>query len=431
MDRFKLQLRRYGRYFVVLVVLWVIGFAAGAYIVIHQRFPNPFASFVTVQGRFPTAAGVVPGLGEPVNVAGVNVGEITGTSLSQGQAIIHMEIKPGQLPAPHKLYRNASAILFPNTPLKDMEIDVNPGTPDTGILPQNGTIPVGQTTVPTDSDELLDSLDADTRTWFTSLITDLNQGSTGRGQDIKQLLQNLGPTSAQLREIGDLLAARRQELAQIVHNLGTLSQAVSTKDGQLATVVRAGDQTVSALASEDVALREAITRLPGTLQTTRTTLTDVTALANALGPTATALIPVAHRLPSTLKNSQTLFKGAALLPLNKIPAFVNAAIPLAKQLPPVESNLRLEVPPLVSAFKVLGAVTNETAYVPGHGNPGFLYWLGWFAHDSDSFLSTADANGGGWRGLLLMSCSDLNGGSLGTLLEQIFGSTLSTLLGCR
>jgi phospholipid/cholesterol/gamma-HCH transport system substrate-binding protein len=429
MTRLKLQLKRYGRYFAVLIVLWVIGLAAGGYIVINQRFPNPFASFVKVNGSFQTASGVVPGLGEPVNVAGVNVGEITGTSLSAGQGIIHMELKPSQLPAPHKLYRNASAVLFPNTPLKDMEVDIDPGTPNAGVMPQGGTIPIGQTTVPVDSDELLDSLDSDTRTWFSSLITDLNEGTTGRGQDIKALLQNLGPTSIQLRQIGDLLAARRQELAQIVHNLGTLTKAVSVKDGQLQTVVRAGDQTVGALASQNVALRQAISRLPGTLQQTRTTLADSTTLANALGPTANALVPVARRLPSTLKNSQTLFQGAALLPLNKIPAFVNAVIPLAQQLPPVESNLKAELPALISSFKVLGAVTNETAYVPGHGNPGFLYWLGWFAHNADSFLSTADVNGGAWRGLTLLSCNDLTG-SLGALLTQVFGSSLSSLLGC-
>jgi len=407
----------------------VIGIATGAYIVINQRFPNPFASFVDVNGRFETTAGVVPGLGEPVNIAGVNVGEITGTSLSDGQGIIHMKLKPSALPSPHKLYRNASAVLFPNTPLKDMEVDIDPGTPNAGVMPQGGTIPVGQTTVPVDSDELLDSLDTDTRTWFASLITDLNRGTTGRGQDIKQLLQNLGPTSAQLREIGDLLGARRQELAQIVHNLGTLTKAVSAKDGQLQTVVRAGDQTVGALANQNVALTQAISRLPGTLQTTRTTLADSTKLANALGPTANALIPVARRLPSTLKDSQTLFQGAALLPLNKIPAFVNAVIPLAKQLPPVEANLKQELPPLISSFKVLGAITNETAYVPGHGNPGFLYWIAWFAHNADSFLSTADVNGGAWRGLTLLSCSDLTG-SLGVVLRQVFGPNLSTLLGC-
>ena len=430
MARFKLQLRRYGRYFAVLVVLWVIGLAAGAYIVINQRFSNPFASFVDVNGRFETAAGVVPGLGEPVNVAGVNVGEITGTSLSNGQAIIHMELKPSQLPAPHRLYRNASAVLFPNTPLKDMEVDIDPGTPNAGVMPQGGTIPVGQTTVPVDSDELLSSLDTDTRTWFASLITDLNQGTTGRGQDIKQLLQNLGPTSVQLREIGDLLAVRRQKLAQIVHNLGTLTKAVSAKDAQLQTVVRAGNQTVSALASQDVALAQSISRLPATLETTRTTLVDSTAFANALGPTANALVPVAQRLPSTLENSKTLIQGAALLPLNQIPAFVDAVIPLAHQLQPIQSNLKAELPALISSFKVLGAVTNEAAYVPGHGNSGFLYWLSWFAHNANSFLSTADANGGGWRGLLLVSCSSLNG-QLGTLLATILGPDLSTVLGCK
>jgi phospholipid/cholesterol/gamma-HCH transport system substrate-binding protein len=429
MARFKLQLKRYGRYFAVLVVLWAIGLAAGGYIVINQRFPNPFASFVKVNGAFQTAAGVVPGLGEPVNVAGVNVGEITGTSLSGGQGIIHMELKPGQLPPPHRLFRNASAVLFPNTPLKDMEIDIDPGTPNAGVMPQGGTIPVGQTSVPVDSDELLNALDLDTRTWFSSLITSINEGTTGRGQDLKHLLQNLGPTSQQLRQIGDLLAARRHELAQIVHNLGTLTKAVSAKDGQLQTVVRAGNQTIGALANQNVALSQAIARLPGTLQQTRTTLADSTTFANALGPTASALVPVARRLPSTLKNSQTLFQGAALLPLNKLPAFVNAVIPLAKQLPPVESNLKVELPSLISSFKVLGSVTNETAYVPGHGNPGFLYWLGWFAHDADSFLSTRDVNGGAWRGLTLISCNDLTS-TLGVVLKQVFGSNLSSLLGC-
>jgi phospholipid/cholesterol/gamma-HCH transport system substrate-binding protein len=429
MTRFKLQLKRYGRYFAVLVLLWAIGIAAGGYIVINQRFPNPFASFVDVNGRFDTAAGVVPGLGEPVNIAGVNVGEITGTSLTGGQGVIHMQLKPSMIPPPHKLYRNASAVLFANTPLKDMEVDIDPGTPNAGILPQGGTIPIGQTSVPVDSDELLDSLDTDTRTWLASLITDLNQGTTGRGQDIKQLLQALGPTSVQLRQIGDLLAARRQELAQIVHNFGTLTQAISAKDAQLRTVLRAGDQTVSALASQDVALTQSISRLPGTLQTTRTTLGDATRLADALGPTANALLPVAQRLPSTLKNSQTLFQGAALLPLNKIPPFVDAVIPLAKQLPPVESNLTQELPALISSFKVLGAVTNETAYVPGHGNQGFLYWLAWFAHNSDSFLSTADVNGGAWRGLTLIDCSDVTG-TLGVLLKELFGPDLTKLLGC-
>jgi phospholipid/cholesterol/gamma-HCH transport system substrate-binding protein len=415
----KVQLRRYGRYFLILIGLVVVGTAAGFYILLQQRLPNPFQTFYPVNGAFPTAAAVVPGLGEPVNVAGVRVGEITGTSLLNGQGIIHMDIDPSKM---RQLYRNASAELVPNTPLKDMEINIAPGSRSAGVLPHGGTIPVGETTSPTDSDDLLDSLDTDTRTWFTSLITDLNEGTLGRGKDIRSLLSALGPTSAQLRQIGDLLAARRTELADIVHNLGTLTQATSQKDAELRTVVQAGDKTVQALATQDVALRRAIVKLPGTLQTTRKTLADVIPLADALGPTATALLPTARKLPSTLRGAQTLFQGAALLPLKEIPPFISAVLPLAGQLPGLTSDLDQAVPALIKSFKVLAYTTNEIAYNPGGKNPGFLYWLAWFAHNADSFISSSDANGPAWRALTLTSCASLKSFVIAPILESLLGT---------
>jgi len=418
--RLRVQLRRYGRYVVILLGLVVVGTAAGFYILLQQRLPNPFQSYYEVNGAFPTAAAVVPGLGEPVQVAGVRVGEIAGVSLQNGQGIIHMDIDPSDM---KQLYNNASANLVPNTPLKDMEVDITPGSPSAGVLAHGGTIQVSQTTSPTDSDELLDSLDADTRTWFTSLITELNQGTLGRGKDIRALLQAVGPTTAQLRQIGDLLAARRTELAEIVHNLGTLTQATAAKDGQLRTVVRAGDQTVQALATQDVALRTAITELPGTLQTTQKTLTDVIPLADALGPTATALLPTARKLPATLRDTQTLFQGAALLPLKEIPPFVKVVLPLADQLPPLTKDLGQAVPALIKSFKVLAYTTNEIAYDPGGKNPGFLYWLAWFAHNADSFISSSDANGPVWRALALSSCASVNTFAFGALLKTLLGTS--------
>jgi len=420
--RLRVQLRRYGRYVVILLGLVVVGTAAGFYILLQQRLPNPFQSYYEVNGAFPTAAAVVPGLGEPVQVAGVRVGEIAGVSLQNGQGIIHMDIDPSDM---KQLYNNASANLVPNTPLKDMEVDITPGSPSAGVLAHGGTIQVSQTTSPTDSDELLDSLDADTRTWFTSLITELNQGTLGRGKDIRALLQAVGPTTAQLRQIGDLLAARRTELAEIVHNLGTLTQATAAKDGQLRTVVRAGDQTVQALATQDVALRTAITELPGTLQTTQKTLTDVIPLADALGPTATALLPTARKLPATLRDTQTLFQGAALLPLKEIPPFVKVVLPLADQLPPLTKDLGQAVPALIKSFKVLAYTTNEIAYDPGGKNPGFLYWLAWFAHNADSFISNSDANGPVWRTVALSSCASLNAFAFGSLLKTLLGTSFN------
>jgi phospholipid/cholesterol/gamma-HCH transport system substrate-binding protein len=419
--RTMIQIRRYGRSFLILIALIVIGFGAGFYILIQQRLPNPFKSFYKVNAAFPTAAAVVPGLGEPVDVAGVHIGEILSTELKDGQGIVQMEIDPTK-GVPH-LYRNAHAVLVPNTPLKDMYVDISPGTRSAGILADNGTIPIGQTTSPIDSDELLDSLDNDTRTWFTSLITELSGGTQGRGQDIRKLFLTLGPTSEQLRTIGDLLAGRRAELASIVHNLGKLSHATSLDDAQLAQTLQSGDQTIRALADQNTALGRAVTLLPGTLQTARSTLSDLTGFSQQLGPTATALIPTVHALPRTLKDSKTLIQAAALLPLDKIRAFENAVIPLAGALAAVSAGLKTAAPELTSSFKVLNYVTNETAYNPGGSNPGFLYWLAWFAHNTDSFVGNSDANGPAWRSLILSSCSSLRAFSFGPLLEALLGTS--------
>ncbi len=418
--RMVLQLRRYGRYVLILLGLVVIGTGAGFYILLQQRLPNPFQTFYDVNAAFPSAAAVVPGLGEPVNVAGVHVGEITNTSLRNGQGIIHMKIDPKKLP---HLYKDATAVLVPNTPLMDMQVNITPGTKSTGVLKSGGIIPVGQSTSPVNSDDLLDALDTDTRTWFTSLITEINDATKGRGKDIRALLMNLGPTSSQLRQVGDLLAGRRHELASLVHNLGVLGKATSAKDAQIRTVVQAGDATISAIASQDVALRASIAKLPGTLATTRTTLSDLTTFSNQLGPTATALIRPVSKLPQTLRGTQTLIQGAAVLPLNQIPQFEAAVLPLAKLLPSVASNLTQTLPPLKNSFRVLNYVVNELAYVPGGANPGFQYWLAWFVHNADSFLSTSDANGPAWRSLLLTSCASLKGFSFGPLLETLLGTS--------
>src|SRR5258708_7560750 len=107
-QRMKVQLRRYGTYFLLVLGTMAFGTVCGFYILLKQRLPNPFQSYYSVNAAFTTASGVVPGLGEPVNVAGVHVGEITGTTLANGQAIIHMKIDPGAL---KHIYPGASAQL--------------------------------------------------------------------------------------------------------------------------------------------------------------------------------------------------------------------------------------------------------------------------------------------------------------------------------
>jgi phospholipid/cholesterol/gamma-HCH transport system substrate-binding protein len=423
MKRLKLQIRRYGVYAALLALLVAIGTGAAFYILLQERLPSPFASYYTLEGTFPTANAVVPGLGEPVNVAGVHVGEIASVQLHGGRGTLRMDINPSVLP---KVYGDAAAALVPNTPLKDMEVDIIPGHSSAGRLKPGAPIPVSETTTPIDSDDLLAALDADTRAWFTSLITDSYTATHGRVPQLTRLLHALGPTTEDVRAIGDELAVRRHEISHLVHNLGVLTRAASSQDRSLRTVTVAGEQTLHALASQSVALRDAVRRLPATLATTRRTLADTAAFSEQLGPTATALEPSIRRLPSVLHELPTLFRGAALLPASQAIPFINAALPLARMIPSLAHNLLAATPSLLDSFKVLEYVVNEFAYDPGGGNPGFLYWFAWFAHNSNSFLSTQDANGSVWRGMGVVSCTLLNTTPLAPLLEALIGTSNPT-----
>jgi phospholipid/cholesterol/gamma-HCH transport system substrate-binding protein len=418
---FRRQVERYAKWVLAIVVIMVLAVLSSIYVLSHERLRWPFQASYEVNVVFSSVDAVAPGLGEPVNVAGVRVGQIAGASLQHGQGVLRLSIDPSKLP---RIYANAHAMLVPNTPLKDMQVNIAPGDPSTPVLRHGGMIPLVQTGVPIDSDELLKALDSDTRTWFTSLIADLDQGTRGRTADIAALLRALGPTTAQVHQIAHLLAARRDELARVVHNLGAVTHAAAVKDHDLATLVNTSNATLGALASQDVALRASLSRLPGTLATARKTLGDATNFARVLSPTLEALMPTARRSPRTLRDTRELFRGAAGLPLDKVKPFIDAVVPLASDIGPATRDLEVSTPPLIDAFKVLNYLSNEVSFNPGGANQGYLYWLAWFSHNAASVVSTEDAHGAVVRGLGLFSCSSVSQpGSPAQLLGLLFGVT--------
>lgn len=416
----KLAIRRYARFAGIIVVIWIVALGCAAYVLSQQRLASPFAKSYEVKAEFDNLTGVAPGLGLPVNVAGVKVGQITGVDVRDGRAIATMRIDPGELP---HIYRDARATLIPNTLLKDMRINLQPGTRGTGDLGHR-VIPSARTREPIDLDELLAAMDSDTREWFTGLVTDVGVGMKDRGRDVRKLLRALGPTAAQVRRIGDLLAERRRTLPKLVHDLSVVSTTAGDRDRQLATVVQRGNDTVQALARQETALRATLARLPGTLRLAGDTLEHSTKLTDELGPTLTALLPTARRLPQTLRDTRTLFRSGALLPIAQLRRFITAAQPLTKTVPPTVTDLSAQIPPLTDAFKVLDYTVNELAYNPGGVNKSLLYWTAWFAHNANSVLSAGDANGSVVRGMVIGDCASLGQpGPAGDLLKLLLGST--------
>jgi ABC-type transporter Mla subunit MlaD len=299
-----------------------------------------------------------------------------------------------------------------------MQINLDPGTPSAGRLGRGETIDVGQTQSPVQLSDLLSTLDGDTRGYLTSLISSLGQGTIGRGADIRRVLETLGPTTADVGRISRALAARRAALARLVHNLAIVTRAAS-QDHQLASVVAAGDQTLRAVAAQDQPLRDALRQFPPTLATTRSALTTIEPFARELGPTLRALTPAVDRLPATLRQLQPFARQATGALRTAIGPLTVAAQPLADALAPTVPKLLAETPDLSQSFQTLDYLVNELAYNPNTGldNRGFLFWLPWMVHNIDSWVSSADANGGIARAAPLATCYGLQGV---TALQQLF-----------
>lgn len=415
-----MNLRGQGRWLVVIGAIVVIALACAAYLLTNQRLPLPFDDNYTVKAEFANASAAEPGLGAAVNVAGVKVGQIGGRELVGGRAVLTLRIDREKLP---HVYEGATATLVPNTPLKDMQVDLVPGDRKAGALPADALIPIGRTASPIDSDELLHALDTDTREYLRLLIADLGVGLEGRGPELRSLLRTLGPTSAQLRRISALLASRRRELPRLVHNLATLAKAAGSEDAAIARIVGAGNATLDAVASQDDALRESLSLLPGTLSAARRTVVDAAPFARSLRRTLTALEPSVPRLRSTLQSGPDTLRGLLPLPVASVKRFTTAVAPLGKDVVSAAADLGEATPSLEKAFTTIGETTNVMGYDPPGEDQGYLFWIAWFSHNANSMISTQDAHGAVWRGLALMSCASFGQtGVTGAALDALFGT---------
>ncbi len=411
-------LRTYGRYAAAIVFLMVLGAISGAYILVNQRLSIPFNDRYTIHAELSSASGLAPGLGQAVNVAGVRVGQISGSRLIGGRARIAMEIDPGKLP---RVYENARAELVADTPLKDLVIELGPGRPPAEPLADGGLIPIGSTSPPVDSDELTNALDADTRAYFDLFVRGFADGTRDRGGDMHQLLKALSPTARQTREITEALAGRRHALKRLVTNLTILTKAAASKDEEIGAVVETANATLQSVASQTTALDAALAKLPGTLSSLRTSLTDAGEFADELQPTLTALLPSVRKLPDALRDARPLVRAAEPVLRTRLRPLVRATIPLARDLAPTARRLVRQTPDLTQAFQVLTYAVNELAFNPPGSDEGYLYWLAWFAHNAASVGSTQDAHGPVTRGLAIFSCDSLGPNTvLSAVLPLVF-----------
>jgi phospholipid/cholesterol/gamma-HCH transport system substrate-binding protein len=335
-----------------------------------------------------------------------------------------MTIDRNVLPA---VYENGTAMIRPRTGLQDMTIDLNPGSAPAPKLGGDVVLPLSHTEPEVNIDEVFSLLDTDTRSWLQTLLSAGGDALKNRGAALRTVLKASAPTLAETREVSAAVAARRHELKRAIGNLRLLTDAIAQQQQSLGQFVDAGAATFSTLGSQDRAIEASLRDLPPTLQQADSTLGALRPFALAAAPAFRSLRPATRRLPSTLHALDPLFvQGTPSL--NALARVSVSSRPLVSALPSTLGNLSAATPSLTTAFGVLRFVANELLYVPKLPQHSFLFWLSWFAHNSNSFLGNQDANGAFWRGEVIASCDTLL--SAQPTLEQLLAPVISKLNFC-
>ena len=147
-----MRLRQEARWIWPILGIMLLGLLCAGYVLSKQRLESPTAERYSLYLQYEAADAVTAGVGSPITVAGVKVGQIDGAKLQDGRAVIRVSIDPAELP---RVYADATAQLVPNTPLEDMQIRLHPGSKHRRPLRDGATISVANTTTPVDSDALL------------------------------------------------------------------------------------------------------------------------------------------------------------------------------------------------------------------------------------------------------------------------------------
>jgi phospholipid/cholesterol/gamma-HCH transport system substrate-binding protein len=400
-------IRKHVRDFLAIAGLALIGLAIGVYILTQQdlRFPLVQESPKQVEIELANAQAVQPGQGQTVRVAGVEVGRIADVKLEDGVAVVTLDIE-------HEyedlIRRDATALLRPKTALKDMFLEVNPGTGKP--LPDGGRIQVANSLPDIDPDEVYSALDADTRPYLKLLVAGAGKGLRGRGDDLREVFRRLEPIHRDLARVTRASARRRGALKELIHDYGLLMTELGNHPQDLRRLVTASRSVFDALANEDGAISASVAQLPASLRASERALGKVREFAPVLRSSLESLREPIRQLPETNAAVIPFLRETKPVIRDEIRPFVRAARPWTDNLRLAARGTSKAMPDLKTSFGELNRFFNMGAFNPGGAEgldgksisqqrqrqEGFLYWLAWVSQNGSSLFSSADGQGP-WR----------------------------------
>jgi phospholipid/cholesterol/gamma-HCH transport system substrate-binding protein len=376
--------------------------------------------------------------GDPVRIAGVDVGSVQGTSPAGRLTEITFTVNASGRP----VHTDATVRIRDRLFLEGgYYLELEPGTPGAPVAHEGYTIPPAQTAAPVQFYNVLSTFDSATRSDLANIFGTLNQGFSPRpgrpltdsgAGSLKQAAPQFAPTLRDIAWVSTALQGTRPGDVETLLTSGSrVTGTLASTSSQLADLVTGLNKTSSALAASDGALAQTVSGVdqlliaaPPALTAIDQSLTPLTNLARALDPSLKASPPILDQL-----NRAVVQLGAIVTPAGR-DRLLNALNATLVELPAVFTQL-------ARAFPVVEPVTDclQTHVIPvfneevpdGSLSTGRPVWQD-FAHFLPGVAGATgnfDANGPFTRVLTAAGPSFLTGGVLG--VSSAVGTVVSTL----
>lgn len=257
--------------------------------------------------------------GDLVRIGGTPAGKVTGLGLTpDGRADVHVSIKKSYGP----LRKGTTAVIRAQglVGVASRYVDVSPAPTFHAALASGATIPGEKTTSIVEIDQLFNTFDTSTRKGLARLIKGSATWYQGKEAQANQSARYFAPALFATNRLFSQIDQDSSTLQQFIVQTGDAMGALASRGQELTDLVGNTRQTVSALASDNRSLSQALQNLPGALRQgsntfadLRPALGDLQHLTDATGPATRDLAPFLRRLQPVIARGVPTFHELRLM----------------------------------------------------------------------------------------------------------------------
>ena len=277
----------------------------------------------------------------PVRIAGVDVGKVKKVERGPGSmATVTMELEQRAQP----IHKDARLKIRPRIFLEgNFFVDLQPGTPASPLMKSGGTIPLAQTAIPVQLDQVLAALRQSNRKDLLSTINGLGESlGDGGAEALNASLPDWAPTFARGAQAMEALRGQRpDDLSGLIAEAQTVMTALADRRTDLADAVTGLARTSTAFAARREQLAQSIPELDSLLAEASPAFVAL----NGLFPTARAFVaearPGIREAPATLRLANPLLAQLqGLLSPPELPRLISGGAPAIRALARLQPDLR-------------------------------------------------------------------------------------------